>query len=166
MFVAFQNIQAHQIYPRYQEIKTCFALHPRNEVFNWMCYLLAAITVTPRGMDGDRGEKKHMKEERCLVCLLADSRASVFRKAYCVFPVSNMAVAVIDRDMIAAVNKRCRLYTERWARNEFLKTINHKTRGRRRKKKRESSEPWTSFELDYRWISRDAVWFFFFPPLS
>ncbi len=48
-----------------------------------MCYLLAAITVMPRGMDGD---SKQMKEEKCLVSLSLSFR-------FIVFSASNMALA-------------------------------------------------------------------------
>lgn len=51
-----------KFYLRHQEIKKCVSLVSKNGVFNWMCYLLAAITVTPRGMDGDR---EQIKEEKC-----------------------------------------------------------------------------------------------------
>lgn len=48
-----------------------------------MCYLLAAITVMPGGMDRDR---KQMKEKECLVSLSTPIQLIVF-------PASNVAPA-------------------------------------------------------------------------
>lgn len=50
-----------KLYLRHQEIK-CALFVSENGLFNWMCYLLAAITVMLRCMDGNR---EQIKEEEC-----------------------------------------------------------------------------------------------------
>lgn len=63
---AFESIQMHQILSALSRNERV-PLASESKVFNWMCYLLAAITVTPRGMDGDR------KTDERRAMFLADS---------------------------------------------------------------------------------------------
>lgn len=50
---AFQNIQTHRT-PSAPSSGKHVLLASQNKVFNWMCYLLAAITIMPWGMNGGR----------------------------------------------------------------------------------------------------------------
>lgn len=68
-----------------------------------MCYLLAAITLMPRAADGDGAEIKDEQRSGFLQLSLE----------LIVFSARKHGSGVIDRDMISAVNKRCRMYTER-----------------------------------------------------
>lgn len=126
-YLRYQEINVFRLYPRVRcliECVTCWQQLPwRREV--WM------------------ETEKQMKEEKCFVSL-----SRWLFGAHCVFWEQHGS-GVIDRDMIAAVNKRCCMYTERWAWNDFLKTINHNSQ----RKLDALNLIWIGLPLDILWCN-------------
>lgn len=102
-----------------------------------MCYLLAAITIMPRGMDGDR---KQMKEENGLVSLLLT--LSLSRRLSSLLCFLKVTWLWRDWQRHDSCGKQKVLHAHREMSMEWV-FENNKSQFEEK-----SMLPWTSFELD------------------